>query len=193
MISWVAAAGLALTMSRADPATGPSPAEQLAYADEAAAMATRWRAEDRCRTMLRPEGESVEACTERRLGLLRTPDGGFDYSGVSRIVAGDARKRCEDGELLAGEPIGACMERVMAAIDAEAQDDIFGGANDLAGAFEITPRAAPPPRPPEPRAGCRREYTRSEDGSSSSSTVICGNGDHEATRQVLDSLLRPNR
>ena len=56
------------------------------------------------------------------------------------------------------------------------------------------PQAEPEPAPP-PRPRCRRETTRSPDGASVSTTLICGDGGEteRAAREALDRLMRPQR
>lgn len=163
--------------------TPPEDPARAAYDAEASRLAGRARFEERCIEMPRPEGESVEACTERRIALQDAPP-----AGPPPAVAGEARRGCETEGLQAGETLGMCIAR-----RAAPTYDIFATV-DVSSAFDIDPQAAPPPPPrrPEPRATCRREYTRSEDGSSTSSTIICGNGNHDAVEAMLDSLARPN-
>lgn len=171
-------AALALLMQAAQTSDDPAKA---AYEAEASRLAGRAPFEERCIEMPRPVGETVAACVERRIALQDRPP-----TGPAPALAGEARRGCETEGLQAGETLGMCIAR------RTAPPDIFATV-DYSAAFEITPQAAPqPPAPPAPRATCRREYTRSEDGSSTSSTIICGNGDHEAARQVLDALLTPN-
>ena len=55
------------------------------------------------------------------------------------------------------------------------------------------PEAEPEPPPARPR--CRRETVRSQDGTSVSTTLICGDGGEteRAAREALDQIMRPQR
>ena len=120
---------LALTAQDATP-------ETPAYREEAARIVTRWRAEEDCRTQPRPQGESVEACADRRqAAVAATP--GYEYFAVGPVWAGQARTRCEAGEQRAEEAPGACIHRIMIVIQSE--DDLFGpppGPIDVDSLFE---------------------------------------------------------
>lgn len=176
MIATTLAALVLLTQAAPD-----DPEALAVYEAEAAVMFNRARLEQRCVDLPRPEGETVAACTDRRMALLETPS-----AGVSAPLAGDARSDCETDALRQGETLGACIVRVMTTAE-----DVFAAVAAPSGG-ETRRQAAPPPPPPAPRATCRREDTRSEDGSSTSSTIICGNGNHDAVEAMLDSLTRPN-
>lgn len=142
-------------------------------ADSEAAMMSdlRARALVRCESDRRVEGETVEACAERRIAALIGT-----YGTTSRALSATA------GWIQTGETSGPSL-------DFPTIDEVMA---DQARARRST--AAPdrqPYQPPQPR--CRRESTRSEDGTSASTTVVCGNGGdaERAAREMLDRLSQP--
>lgn len=66
-------------------------------------------------------------------------------------------------------------------------------ANARAAAPEPAAEPVRPRQPPQPR--CRRETTRSQDGTSISTTLICGDGGETErnAREALDRLMQPQR
>ncbi|MBX3477599.1 MAG: hypothetical protein KF910_08320 [Brevundimonas sp.] len=148
-------------MALQEPAPAAAPATE---AERAADL--RARAVVRCQTTPRGQGESVEACAERRVAALMGTYG--TTAGALAATAGWVTNE-------AGPARGPL------------------GFPTLADGLAPERRAFTPPdrtyQPPQPR--CRRESTRSEDGSSSSSTLICGNGGaaEEAARRMLDNVM----
>lgn len=171
----------ALSLMTQTASTPPVDPAKAAYDAEASRLAARAPYEERCLTMTRLPGESVEACTDRRMALQTTPSAGPDPER-----AGEARRGCESEGLLDGETLGLCITRRMA------PEDLFEDMDLLSG-FELTPSAPPPPAPAPPRRRpfeCRNETVANEDGSVTEAVVICGNGESDAARNVLESLLR---
>lgn len=180
MIHLLFSASLWLAPQTAPPEPEPTPADI-----EAARMIERHRAEDLCVTRLRPANETVEACTDRRLAMMRSQP---NFSSVSPAHARAARVRCESEGLADGETLAACMARG----DDVMIEDIFG--SNIGAVIDLDAPAAapePPPAPRQPSRACAREAVRSADGTRSSSTVVCGN-DAELARQVRDRL-QPDR
>lgn len=154
---------LALTafMAMQEPAPAAAPPTEAELAADLHA-----RAVVRCQTTPRGQGESVEACAERRVAALMGTYG--TTVGALAATAG----------WVPGETRPTTGPR---------------GFPTLTDGLAQERRAFTPPdrtyRPPQPR--CQRESTRSEDGSSSSSTLICGNGGaaEEAARRMLDNVM----
>lgn len=161
------------------PTSAPTPADI-----ETAQMIERHRAEGLCVTRMRPASETVEACTDRRLAAMRSQPG---YT-LSPAQARSARLRCERDGLADGETLIACMARE----DDLVIDDIFG--SDIGAPIDLDAPAAvpePPPPPRPPSRACERETVRSADGTTTSSTTVCGD-DADLARRVRDRL-RPDR
>ena len=126
-----------------------------------------------CETRARPAGETVDACTERRVGAVLATFG-------SPVMAVSSMERAPGEPPLPG---------------ALGFDEVFRGMSlDAGGGAE-----APRPRPQQPRQPlCRRETVRTDDEAgptrttSSSTTLVCGN-DSGAAREVLDRLREPPR
>lgn len=126
---------------------------------------------ERCESQPRGETETAEACAQRRATALIGTYG--SVVGALGATAGWGPRPDASGGSLGFPTI----------------DEVTA---DQARARRST--AAPdrqPYQPPQPR--CRRESTRSEDGTSSSTTLICGNGGaaERAAREMLDSLRQP--
>ena len=127
---------------------------------------------ERCESQPRGENETAEACAQRRATAL---------IGTYGSVA---------GALGATAGWGPRPEATGASLGFPTIDEVMADQ-----ARERRSTAAParqPYRPPPPR--CRRESTRSEDGTSASTTVICGNGGdaERAARDMLDRLREPS-
>lgn len=160
------------------PQAAPAGAEVTAADIEAAHMIERHAAEVLCVTQLRPENETVAACTDRRLAVMRSQP---DFRPVSPTQARAARLRCETEGPRDGETLSACLARD----DGVMVEDIFG--SDI-GAVADLDAAAPRPAP-SPRA-CVRETAQSAEGTTSA-TAVCGN-DEELAGQVRERL-QPDR
>lgn len=128
------------------------------------------RAAKRCESDPRTGGETIEACSQRRArALLDT------YGSTAGALAATARwsgsAPSETGAL--GFPT---FDEAMA--DQQARP--AGRAPDQ------------PWQPPQPR--CRRETTRSEDGNTVSTSLVCGNNPEaqNAAREMLERVRNPD-
>ena len=119
---------------------------------------------ERCESQPRGENETAEACARRRATALIGTYG--SVTGALGATAG-----------WGGSLSFPTLDEVMADQARERRSTV---ASDRQ-----------PYQPPQPR--CRRESTRSEDGTSATTTVICGNGGaaERAAREMLDSLRQP--
>ena len=126
------------------------------------------RTAKRCESDPRSDGETIEACASRRARAL------LDTYGSTAGALG-ATARWTDG--------------------ASPGTGVLGFPN-LSEA--LAPQSAParpstqPYQPPPPR--CRRETTRSEDGNSVSSSIVCGNNPdaQNSAREMLERLRDPD-
>ena len=165
---FVEALSLALTLASAP----TPPAQATPTADHETEMATELQARSakRCETDPRAEGETIEACAARRArALLDT------YGSLPAALAATAR--------WTATPASATGRLGFPTLDEAMAEQ------------QARPRDAAPAqtwRPPEPR--CRRETARSEDGSSVSSSIVCGtNPDAQnAARDMLERLRNPD-
>ena len=127
------------------------------------------RAAKRCESDRRADGETIEACAQRRArALLDT------YGSTAGALAATAR--WTDG---ASPGTGALGFPILAE--------------------GLAPQSASPARPPAqpyqpPQPRCRRETTRSEDGNSVSASIVCGNNPdaQNAAREMLERVLNPD-
>lgn len=140
------------------------PAQDVPVDPNVAALADlRQRAQQLCETRPRPSGESVEACTDRRTTALVATYG----SATNARYAASSR-------------LTSTSESTSPAPTA--------GLTSVAAAMYQAPDPAP-----QPAERCRRETTRSADGTSMSATLICGDGGEteRSVREMLDASMRP--
>lgn len=147
-------------------AQDPAPAAPQAEAERAADLHAR--AIHRCETTPRGQNETVQACADRRVAAL------MDTYGTTARALGATAGWLPDE---AGPTTGRLGFPTI--------------ADGLAPDTQASPRPQRAYQPPQSR--CRRESTRSEDGSRTSTTVICGAGGaaEQAVRDTLDRLSRP--
>ncbi|HEY0053519.1 MAG TPA: hypothetical protein VGB49_08920 [Caulobacteraceae bacterium] len=164
-IGLVLAAALAAQDGQATAAVDP----------EAEALATmRLRAAHMCETRARPAGEAIGACTERRVAAVLAT-----YGSPTRAVSSMERT---PGEPRPPGSLGFANISARVSLDAGPEAE--------------TPRPTPQP---ERRPLCRRETVQTDDqdgptrSTSTSTSLVCGNGDSGAAQQMLDSLREPPR
>ena len=156
-------------------------AARAAYDAEARAMVERTRAETDCVRLMRPAGETVAACTERRVAALV----GYPLRMLP-AVAGDARRRCDETGLLNGETPGACIDRTIGVLAQE--DDLFGDELRI----NDTPVASDA-EAPAPDRRCRREIGGDADSGTAWVGLSCGDKEEaDRSRALLNDMLTPN-
>lgn len=144
-------------------------AQEMPADPEAEALAElHVRAAKRCESDPRADGETIEACASRRARAL------LDTYGSTAGALG-ATARWTDGPSTGTGALGF---------------QTLSEGLALPSAAPARPLAQPY-QPPPPR--CRRETTRSEDGNSVSSSIVCGNNPdaQNAAREMLDRLSQP--
>lgn len=131
----------------------------------------RVRTRARCETHPRNPDETVEVCAARRATALIATYG----SAVAAVSATDGWDRPARPDT--GGPNFPTLT------------DALGASPDR-GRTNAAPTGTW--QPPQPR--CRRETTRSEDGTSASATLICGNNPEAQrnAREALDRVLSPD-
>lgn len=157
---YAVAFALALTLSAQETPADPE-AEALAE--------LHVRAAKRCESDSRADGETIEACAQRRArALLDT------YGSTAGALAATAR--WTDGASPGTGPLG--FPTLTEAMSLQPTGS--------------TATPAQPYQPPPPR--CRRETVRSEDGNSVSSSIVCGNNAdaQNAAREMLERMRDPD-
>lgn len=182
----------------------PDDAAYDAYELETVRLVQRADAERRCIDMPRLAGETVDACTDRRLALVPPPQQPLSVVADTAVAS---RRLCEADGPAPGESLAACVKRRMYApsqVTPEQEEHPFDRAMRLdreereARDHRMAANAAASAlgRPlPATRSNddlrCERRESRSEDGSSVSASFSCGNGDQELLDDLRDNMFPP--
>jgi hypothetical protein len=125
------------------------------------------RAQELCETRPRPANETLEACTQRRITALLATHG-TPAAALTSV----------------GGPSGAAGGGSLG----------FPTLTESVAAASVESTVPAPAPAAEAPVRCRQETTRSQDGTSVSTSLVCGNGDasEQQVRDMLDGMFPDN-